>query len=64
MTTFTTQSEWVDFARNHSDGNNGQREIIKRKNYYYHRIINGFLRKKPTHTFQHSEDYFLAQGFC
>jgi hypothetical protein len=48
MTTFTTQSEWVDFTRNHSGGNNDQREIIKRKNYYYRRIINGFLRKQPT----------------
>jgi hypothetical protein len=42
------ESEWVDFTRSHSGGNNGQREIIKRKNYYYRRIINGFLRKKPT----------------
>ena len=51
MTTFTCttqESEWVDFTRNHSGGNNGQREIIKRKNYYYRRIINGFLRKRPT----------------
>jgi hypothetical protein len=38
-------SEWVDFTRNHSGGNNGQREIFKRKNYYNGHIINGFLRK-------------------